>query len=141
MSHSFNGYRVAANSTNAATEFELGPLVFDAIVGMRIYAIRQEINVSTNIGTDRNLERNNTVVTPMVSSRLRWNLYNLNIGVSVNNLFNNVNYNPPVGNLASSRFGQFTSIGGSFGGFGGGGFGGGGGSTNRRVELSARFSW
>jgi hypothetical protein len=63
--------------------------------------------------------------------------YNLNLGISVNNLFNNVNYNTPVGNLASSRFGQFTSTGGAFGGFGG--FGG--GSANRRVELSARFSW
>jgi hypothetical protein len=63
--------------------------------------------------------------------------YNLNLGVSFNNLFNNVNFNPPIGNMASGRFGQFTSTGGSFGGFGG--FGG--GSSNRRVELSARFSW
>ncbi len=63
--------------------------------------------------------------------------YNLNLGISVNNLFNNVNFNPPVGNLASSRFGQYTSTAGSFGGFGG--FGG--GSANRKIELSARFSW
>ena len=64
--------------------------------------------------------------------------YNLNLGISFNNLFNNVNYNSPVGNMSSSRFGQFTSTGGGFGGFGGGG---GGGSANRRIELSARFSW
>jgi hypothetical protein len=64
--------------------------------------------------------------------------YNLNLGISFNNLFNNVNFNPPVGNMSSSRFGQFTSTGGGFGGFGGGG---GGGSANRRIELSARFSW
>lgn len=63
--------------------------------------------------------------------------YNLNLGISFNNLFNNVNFNTPVGNLRSERFGQFTSTGGSFGGFGG--FGG--GSANRRIELSARFSW
>ncbi len=63
--------------------------------------------------------------------------YNLNLGISFNNLLNNVNFNTPVGSLTSSRFGQFTSTGGSFGGFGGGG----GGSANRRVELSARFSW
>ncbi len=62
--------------------------------------------------------------------------YNLNLGVSFNNLFNNVNFNTPVGNMSSSRFGQSTSTAGSFGGFGGGG-----GSTNRRFELSARFSW
>lgn len=64
--------------------------------------------------------------------------YNLNIGVSVNNLFNNVNYSSPVGNLSSDRFGRIISTQGGFGGFGGGG---GGTSANRRVELSARFSW
>ncbi|GAB4365996.1 MAG: hypothetical protein Kow00121_02980 [Elainellaceae cyanobacterium] len=68
------GYRVAANSANAANEFELGPLVFDAIVGVRIYAIQQEIDISTNVGTDRNLERSNTIVTPMASGRFRWNV-------------------------------------------------------------------
>jgi len=57
-------------------------------------------------------------------------------------LLNNVNLNTPVGNLVSQRFGQSTSTGGGFGGFGGGGGGGGGGGTaNRRIELSARFSW
>jgi hypothetical protein len=64
--------------------------------------------------------------------------YNLNIGININNLFNNVNFNAPVGNLASRRFGEFTSTGGGFGGFGG--FGG-GGAANRRVELQMRFSW
>jgi len=63
--------------------------------------------------------------------------YNLNLSLNVNNLFNNVNLGTPIGNMASSRFGQSTSTGGGFGGFGGGG----GGSANRRVELQARFSW
>jgi hypothetical protein len=63
--------------------------------------------------------------------------YNLNIGLSFNNLFNNVNFGSPIGNLASDRFGQSTSSSGGFGGFGGGG----GGSANRRVELQMRFSW
>jgi hypothetical protein len=70
--------------------------------------------------------------------------YNLNVGINVNNLFNNVNFSTPVGSLASSRFGQSTSTAGGFGGFGGGGFGGfGGGSSaaNRRVELQMRFSF
>ncbi|MGD9587939.1 MAG: carboxypeptidase regulatory-like domain-containing protein [Pyrinomonadaceae bacterium] len=64
--------------------------------------------------------------------------YNLNLSLNVSNLFNNVNLGTPVGNMASSRFGQSTSTGGGFGGFGGGG---GGGAANRRVELQARFSW
>ncbi len=59
--------------------------------------------------------------------------YNLNVGLSFNNIFNLVNFNPPVGNLASSRFGQYTST--------AGGWGMGGGSTNRRIELNLRFSW
>jgi hypothetical protein len=65
--------------------------------------------------------------------------YNLNVAVSFNNLFNNVNYGPPVGNLRSSRFGQSTSTFAGFGGFGG--FGGGAGTANRRIELQMRFSW
>jgi hypothetical protein len=63
--------------------------------------------------------------------------YNLNLSVQVTNLFNNVNYGAPIGNLASDRFGQVTSTAAGFGGFGG--FGGGG--ANRRVELQMRFSW
>ena len=63
--------------------------------------------------------------------------YNLNVGLNFNNLFNNVNYGTPIGNLSSSRFGQSTSISGGFGGFGGGG----GGAANRRIELQMRFSF
>jgi hypothetical protein len=63
--------------------------------------------------------------------------YNLNLGISFNNLFNKVNLGNPVGNISSSRFGQSTGTQGSFGGFGG--FGG--GSANRSITLSARFSW
>ena len=68
--------------------------------------------------------------------------YNLNVGIQVTNLFNNVNFNAPVGVLNSNRFGQSTGIAGGFGGFGGGGGGGGTGpAANRRVELQLRFSW
>jgi hypothetical protein len=66
--------------------------------------------------------------------------YNLNLGISFNNLFNTVNFGNPVGNISSFRFGQSTTTSGGFGGFGPGG-GGGGGSANRRIELQARFSW
>ncbi len=63
--------------------------------------------------------------------------YNLNIGVNIINIFNNVNFNAPVSNLSSSRFGQFTSTAGGWGGWGGGG----GGAANRSITLQARFSW
>ena len=63
--------------------------------------------------------------------------YNLNLSLNFNNIFNKVNFAAPVSNLASGRFGEYTSINGGFGGFGG--FGG-GSSANRRIELQARFS-
>lgn len=71
--------------------------------------------------------------------------FNLNVGISINNLFNTNNKSNPVGNLSSPFFGQSLSTGGGgFGGFGGGGvfFGGGGASNgNRRIDLSLRFSF
>ena len=63
--------------------------------------------------------------------------YNLTLGVQVSNLFNTVNLSTPVGNMASSRFGQSISTAGGFGGFGGGGSS----AANRRIELQARFNW
>ena len=69
--------------------------------------------------------------------------YSLTLSVNFQNLLNHVNLNAPVGNLSSPLFGQSTGLGGSFGGFGpGGGFGGGGaGAGNRKVTLSARFTF
>lgn len=69
--------------------------------------------------------------------------YSLTLSVNFQNLLNHVNLNSPVGNLSSPLFGQSTGLGGSFGGFGpGGGFGGGGaGAGNRKVTLSARFTF
>jgi hypothetical protein len=65
--------------------------------------------------------------------------YNLNVGINFNNLFNNVNFNAPVGNMQSARFGQSTQTYAGFGGFGA--FGGGGGTANRTIQLQMRFSW
>lgn len=70
--------------------------------------------------------------------------YSLTFSVNFQNILNHANLGPPVGNLSSSLFGQSVGLAGSFGGFGPGGFGFGGGSTglgNRRVTLSARFSF
>lgn len=68
------GYRMGMNVSNAATEFDMGPLVFDAIVGMRIYTFHQEIDISTNVGSGRDLQSNTTLVQPLVSGRFRWNI-------------------------------------------------------------------
>ena len=61
--------------------------------------------------------------------------YNLNVSINFNNILNHPNFDAPVGNLASSRFGEYTRIAGGFGRFGGGGGG------ERRIELQMRFSW
>jgi hypothetical protein len=69
--------------------------------------------------------------------------YTLTLSVNFQNILNHVNLGSPVGNLSSPFFGQSVGLAGSFGGFGpgGGGFGGGGGAGNRRVTLSARYSF
>ncbi|WP_088894936.1 hypothetical protein [Leptolyngbya ohadii] len=68
------GYRYGTDVSSAATEFEMGELVFDAILGIRIYAFEQEINISTNLGGDRNLQSSTTLITPLASGRIRWNV-------------------------------------------------------------------
>ena len=70
--------------------------------------------------------------------------FNLNLSISARNLLNNVNYATPSGNLSSALFGQYTQLGGGFGGPGGGGPGGGGGggaAGNRRVDISLRLTF
>ncbi len=68
--------------------------------------------------------------------------YQLTLSVNFQNLLNHVNLGTPVGSLSSPFFGRSVNTGGSFGFFGPGGFGGGGtGAGNRRVTLSARFSF
>ena len=60
--------------------------------------------------------------------------YNLTISVSARNLFNNVNYGTPIGNLASPQFGTSNTLAGGFGP-------GGSVANNRRIEFQARFSF
>jgi hypothetical protein len=67
--------------------------------------------------------------------------YQMTFSINVNNVFNHVNFSPPVGNLSSSLFGLPRSTAGGFGGFGGGGGGGGGAAGNRKVELQVRFNF
>jgi hypothetical protein len=65
--------------------------------------------------------------------------YNLNFSVNIQNLFNNTNEGPPIGNLSSPFFGVST---GSAGGFGRRGGGEGAQSAgNRRVNLQVRFNF
>ena len=60
--------------------------------------------------------------------------YNLTLSVNARNLFNNVNFAPPVASLGSPNFGNFNSI------TNGGGFFG-GSAANRRLDFRAQFSF
>ncbi|MBD0370120.1 MAG: carboxypeptidase regulatory-like domain-containing protein [Pyrinomonadaceae bacterium] len=61
--------------------------------------------------------------------------YNLTFSVSIQNIFNNVNLAPPVGNLSSPLFGQSVSTAGRYG------FGGNQAAGNRTIEAMLRFSF
>ena len=61
--------------------------------------------------------------------------YNLTFSVNFQNLLNHTNLGNPVGNIGSSLFGQSTSTGGGFGGFGAVG------AYNRRIDAQLRFSF
>ena len=59
--------------------------------------------------------------------------YNLTFNVSARNLFNDVNYAAPSGQLDSPLYGKFNALGGAFGGVSQ--------SANRRIDLQAVFSF
>ena len=62
--------------------------------------------------------------------------FNLTLGIRANNIFNNVNFAPPIGNLSSPLFGKPISTLNSYG------FSGQrGNSTNRNINLSLRLSF
>ncbi len=63
--------------------------------------------------------------------------YSLTFSLNFQNLLNHTNLGTPSGNLGSSFFGQSTSTGGAFGGFGGGG----NQAYNRRIDAQIRFSF
>ena len=58
--------------------------------------------------------------------------YNVTFSVSARNIFNNVNYAPPVGNLSSPYFGRAEALSGGF--FSSS-------AANRRIDLQARFAF
>jgi hypothetical protein len=80
--------------------------------------------------------------------------YSIVLSVNARNIFNNVNFATPVGNLTSPLFGESTGLSSGFGGgFGGGqtsgagataglpGAGGGAAAANRQIYLQATFGF
>jgi hypothetical protein len=71
--HRFGDGNLPEAFRTAETDFELGPFIFDAIAGVRLYFFNNDIDVSTNIGRDFNFNRSETFIEPMIGGRARWN--------------------------------------------------------------------
>jgi len=69
----FGDGNLANALSTAETEFDLGPFVFDAIAGLRLYSFSNDIELSTPLGFERDFSSSNTFVEPMIGGRARWN--------------------------------------------------------------------
>jgi hypothetical protein len=64
------------NPDGIESEFDLGPIVFDIIVGARVYTFDLSIDLETDIPGigDRSFNENKTIVEPLIGGALRFNL-------------------------------------------------------------------
>ncbi|MFB6274885.1 MAG: hypothetical protein ABEI32_01895 [Halothece sp.] len=58
----------------AKTEFDLGPFIFDAIVGLRFYAIDSELELEGEFGNRFEFDKSRSILEPMIGGRARWNV-------------------------------------------------------------------
>jgi hypothetical protein len=73
------GYRFGdgnlANALRTAdTEFDLGPFVFDAIAGLRLYFFNNDLVLTDDLGRRYEFSQSRTIAEPMIGGRARWNL-------------------------------------------------------------------
>jgi hypothetical protein len=62
-----------ANPQGLNTEFDLGPFVFDVLGGLNVTSLNTQLGLSTNLGGDGEFTTSNTVVSPLLGGRFRWN--------------------------------------------------------------------
>jgi len=65
---------LAAALPTADTEFDLGPFIFDALAGVRLYFFDNNINLTSDIGQEIDFSKSETFIEPMIGGRARWNL-------------------------------------------------------------------
>lgn len=58
----------------ADTEFDLGPFIFDAFAGMRLYTFNNTVELTGQFGNRLELDQSRTIVEPMIGGRARWNV-------------------------------------------------------------------
>lgn len=62
-----------ANPQGLNTEFDLGPFVFDVLGGLNVTSLNTQLGLSTNLGGEGEFTTSNTVVSPLLGGRFRWN--------------------------------------------------------------------
>ncbi|WP_204137781.1 hypothetical protein [Halomicronema sp. CCY15110] len=71
------GYRfydsARVNAQEVDTEFDLGPFVADVLAGLNVTSLETDLDLSTNLGGEVEFSRSNTLVSPLLGGRVRWN--------------------------------------------------------------------
>lgn len=74
LAASYRFYDAAkASPEGLDTEFDLGPFVFDVLGGVNLTSINSQLGLSTNLGGDGQFTTSNTVISPLLGGRFRWN--------------------------------------------------------------------
>jgi hypothetical protein len=60
----------------AVTEFDLGPFVFDALAGVRLYSFNNNLVLTSDLGNRFEFDQSQTILEPLIGGRARWNLSN-----------------------------------------------------------------
>jgi hypothetical protein len=62
-----------ANPEGIRSEYDLGPLVFDVLGGLSFVQINNQLGLSTNLGGNGQFNSTQTLVSPLIGGRIRWN--------------------------------------------------------------------
>jgi hypothetical protein len=61
------------NPNGVSTEFDLGPVLFDLFGGINITGVDVDLNLTTDLGGEREFNGGKTIVSPLLGGRFRWN--------------------------------------------------------------------
>jgi hypothetical protein len=61
------------NPEGINTEFDLGPFVFDVLGGLSLVSLNIDLDLSTNLGGEGEFSKSQTVISPLLGGRFRWN--------------------------------------------------------------------
>jgi hypothetical protein len=70
----FGDGNLATALRTADSEFDLGPFIFDAQAGVRLYSFNNDLVLTGPLGNQFEFSQSNTIVEPMIGGRARWNL-------------------------------------------------------------------